>query len=106
MIYSPKDAVQIEVGYTEEDAIYAQCEPISELEDCIDERELETLEMLVYEEAEKLDDLVAAFAHSIYDYLYGLCHHKSLLYNKYSAWKKLEKDYKASAVEVTKYETS
>lgn len=96
LFHSPV-AVQLEVGYSEDDEIYVDLQPLSERDDCINDTQLMELEGVAYSEAHKLDDLVASFAHSIFDFLYGQDHHSSLHYTKYKALLAAEQAYKASA---------
>lgn len=90
-------AVQLEVGYTEDEEVYVDIQPVSELEDVIDDALLAELEGVAYSEADKLDTLVASFTHCVYDFLYGHDQVASLLYTKYSDYLKLEQSYKASS---------
>lgn len=86
-------AVQVEIGYADDEEIYVDLQPVSELEGGLSEREMNELEGIAYTESKHLDTLVAQFAHQIYDYLYGLCHHKSLQYNGYTAYTKAKQEY-------------
>jgi hypothetical protein len=85
------DATRIEVGFTEEDEIYVDMQPASELEGGLEDSEFNELESIAYTEATHLDKMVAAFAHPIYDYLYSISQHSSFLYDEYSKFKASEK---------------
>jgi hypothetical protein len=77
------------VGYTEDEEIYADVQPVSEIEGGMEDQQLEELTGIVYTEAHHLDTLVAKFAHSIYDYLLGETNHQGFKYVKYAECEKL-----------------
>lgn len=88
-----KDACKVTCGYAENDEVFVEVEATSELEGGLNDKQIVELEGIAYTHANALDDMVAAFAHPIYDYLYGESNrHSSLLYTKYAEYKKMKKD--------------
>ena len=65
------DAIRVEVGYSDGDEVYADLQPVSMLEGGLSELQLRELEGLIYAEIPKMDQMIAAFAHSVYEYLYN-----------------------------------
>jgi hypothetical protein len=87
-------ATRVEVGYTEDEEVYVDLQPASELEGGMEDFQFNELESVAYTEAKLLDKNIAAFVHAIYDYLYGQSEHQSLLYNRYKELLASEKTLK------------
>ena len=82
------------MGFTEEDEVYVDLQPASEMEGGLEDSELMELESIAYTEAKFLDKDVPRFCCSIYDYLHGVSEHKSFDFTEYKALKVAEKNFK------------